>query len=416
MAKPQNPARSILDEKPISIPIAGHIRTGIKVLTKAAAGNPKAVALFEAGLKVGDGYDTIEKRIEAETKIGRSLTPRNTPYFRASKVDFQAAPEIPDMLMKLYGEDRGHGGLQIYRFPVVFAFDDWLQNLPHGLRCFGSSGIKFWSEYDGVGQRYCMTLQTPEAPNPQAKRGRTFGGRLKALRADNGGACNPEKCGEYQNRQCTLSGRLLVYIPGIPGSSLISIDTTSIYSLQQIRAQMELLGGLRQGRISGTLNGQPLFYMTKLAKEVSRLGDDGKPTKTKQFLVNLEANISMVDMMGAAEMRARALSAPQERAALAGPAVGEEVGEESDVIDVDEPVTTKGPVAPPAAPDPRPEPESGRAFSPEVRAARADVFKLVQAKGKDPQAFSEAMAKMYGEDWSSDLKKLGSAKFVLESE
>jgi hypothetical protein len=233
--------RSILDEARARLPVAGRVRTGIKVLTSAAKANAEAVRLYQDGLGRGASFDEIERLIRDRTGIDKPpLVPRNTPYFRVSRRDF-TMPELADRIMDLYAEDRGEGR-QLYRFPVVFPFDSWLENMPHGMRAYASSGLKFWSEYDAAGKRFCMTYAPAQAASPANRRAqRTWGGRQHVLREDNGGACAPAQCGEYQCGGCKLTGRLLFHIPGIPGASLIELDTTSFYSMQQMRAQMELV-------------------------------------------------------------------------------------------------------------------------------------------------------------------------------
>lgn len=370
--------RSVLDERPIRVPVAGKIRAGIKVLTRAATQNPEALALYEGGMKDGKSYDAIEKMIAEKCKIAHPLTPRNTPFFRVNRRDF-TVPEVADRIVALYAEDRGQGP-QLYRFPVVFAFDDWLENMPNGLRAFTKSGLKYWSEYDAAGERFCMqhAAVTMDARSKRAPR--VFGGRGAKLRDLNEGKCMPEQCPEYQRRECTLSGRILFYVPGVPGSSLVELDTTSIYSLRQIRSQMELVAGLRHGRVSGTHNGAPIFMLAKVEEMVSRINEEGLPEKTKQFLVNLESQLQMVDMITSAE---RALtSVPPD-------------GPQNDVVIDGELV--------PKTPEP-PAPETTDADH--IKGMRRSIATVLAENGKDAEAFGLDMAMKHGPDWSRNSTKL----------
>lgn len=402
--------RSILDEKPTRVPIAGKIRAGIKVLTRAAAQNPEAAALYEAGMKDGKAYDAIEKTIAEKCKIAYPLTPRNTPFFRVNRRDF-TVPEVADRIVALYAEDRG-AGPQVYRFPVVFAFDDWLDNMPNGLRAFTKAGLKYWSEYDAAGERFCME-RVPVKMDERSKRApRLFGGRASKLRDDHEGRCMPEQCPQYQKRECTLSGRILFYVPGVPGSSLVELDTTSIYSLRQIRSQMELVSGLRQGRISGTHNGAPIFMLSKVEELVSRINDEGQPEKTKQFLVKLDSNLQMVDMITSGERAMTALPAPTVDATLPACDCINECG--------DDPAVARGEAkcAKPQNPGrgkPHTETPPADTQADHVKGMRRTIATILAENGKDAETFGIDMAMKHGTDWSRNTTKLSQVLADLES-
>ena len=59
---PSTPA-TVLGQGPARIPTAGKIRAGIKVLTKKAAGEPKARAIYEQGVAAGQSFEQIERAI-----------------------------------------------------------------------------------------------------------------------------------------------------------------------------------------------------------------------------------------------------------------------------------------------------------------------------------------------------------------
>nr|WP_269769661.1 hypothetical protein [Burkholderia gladioli] len=46
-------------------------------------------------------------------------------YFTCRRSDFNN-PDVADEILRLYGEERGQG-IRLYRFPVLFAFNDWMQ-------------------------------------------------------------------------------------------------------------------------------------------------------------------------------------------------------------------------------------------------------------------------------------------------
>lgn len=387
-------SQSILGETPTRASLAGKIRSGIKVLKRAVAENATAAKIYRDGMQAGKTYDAIETEIADKTKITGALVPKNTPYFRVSRADFRKAPELADRIMSMYGEDRGDG-VQLYRFPVVFALDNWLENLPHGLKAYGQSGLKFWSEYDAAGKRYCMHYAAADM-NPQNKRAaRVWGGRNPVVREENGGLCDPSRCPEYQSKKCSLSGQLQFYIPGIPGASLIALETTSIYSLKQMQSQMEKIFAIRHGRLSGTERGEAIFYLTKVADEISRLDENGNPTKVKQFLVNLESMMDMTAVMAQREMMALPFRAPlaiETKPSEAAPAV---------VVE-----------------DCRPKPAAlleGEETPITLRKRlRAEVAAVLAEKKIDVTAFGKEKALIHGEHWSQDIEKLRAVLKDLE--
>lgn len=293
--------QSVLGERQTNIPTSGKIRSGIKVLTPSARQNPKAQAIYDAGIAAGKTFVQIERELIEQCKFERSpLTPRNVPYFTVRRADFPM-PEIADTIMKLYGESRAEG-LHLYRFPAIFPVDAWQAVMRHGLNCYTRSERVYWSDYGPDGTRYCKTHGVVEV-DPQSKRAhRPFGGRPVILRAENDGRCEPERCKEYQARKCNLTGSFLFYVPGVPGSSAIELPTTSFYSMQQARQKLEMVAFIRGGRISGTENGRPIFYLAKKQHEVSMIDPEtGQAKKVKQWLIELEADIDMTKLFIAGE-------------------------------------------------------------------------------------------------------------------
>ena len=408
---------SILGEAKLRLPIAGKIHPGIKALTKAAASNPAAVRAYDAGMSRGLGFDAIERDVRAALKLTDSdkspLTPRNTPYFRVARAEF-GAPETADRILELYGEDRGNGlGRQLYRFPLVLPMDNWMQTMPHGLQSYNARGLQYWSDYDAAGKRFCMTYAGAEIDPRNQRAIRARGGRKQIPR----GECLPEACAEYQRGACKLKGQLLFYVPGIPGMGLIAMPSTSFYSMQQMRGQMELVAGLRGGRISGVDHGQPIFTLVKVDREVTKL-ENGVPVPVKQYLTHLEVAVDMVGMIAHAE-----------RLALGAPArMIETLAIEAPPPDPDEPPTLeestadKAPIGVPDAVTSRNrEPtQTGAAVSPgdQVTKLRQEISVLAKAQAPAGQfkgiEFAARMAGQYGADWSTDVNKLAAIKFDLE--
>lgn len=401
-----NEPASLLGEQPPRLPISGKIRPGIKVLTKSAAKNPKVVKIFTDSVAYGLGYGDIERLLDAEG-VKNGLTPRNTPYFRVAKRDF-TAPDMAARIIQLYGEDRGDG-VQLYRFPIVLPFDNWQANMPHGFASYVKSGREFWSQYDAAGARYCMQYAAPEIQNERARR--SWGGRRFVIRAENEGRCVPDKCPQYQARTCKLTGTLVFYVPGIPGCGLIELPTTSYYSLAQMRSQLELVQRLRNGRLSGTFQGKPIFYLTKREEEVSVLDDQGQPQKRKQFLVKMETDIEMFQMMAAQEaitnIPAQALPAPEpEPPTDAAPEASSEQAPAA-------PPVVAG--ADPFASAPKEPAAKGSKVSPLLVQLRKDVTTLLETKHVEAASFKAYAEKKHGKDWWKSASALTALQFDLES-
>jgi Recombination directionality factor-like len=278
----------------VRIPTAGRIRAGIKVLTRKAAEHTRAREIYDAGVAESRSFDSIERAIaEAVPELKNPLTPKNVPYFTVRGGDFPN-PEIAHQIMELYAEDRGEGR-RLYRFPVVFPADVWQHVMPHELVTWTARERRYWSEYSDDGQtRYCKTHEAVPVDGNGRTTVRLFGGRKIVLRPENGGLCDPEACPEYQARQCNLSGRLIFFIPGIKSISAFDLATNSFYAMQAAIEKFQTISFMRGGRISGFLDGRHTpFFITKRLTEISRIADDGRPTRVAQWLIDLEAPIDV---------------------------------------------------------------------------------------------------------------------------
>lgn len=288
---------TILGHRPTTqIPIGGVIRPGIKILTQIAQQNDAARAIYERGCGEGKDFDTIESEIrQAVPSLKSPLRPANVPYFVARRSDFPT-PELADMLMDKYGEAREDGVRRLYRFPVIFAADSWELLMPHTLQVWAAGKRKFWAEYDADGVRRCKTYAA--VPKDAAGRVvRLFGGRKVVDRPDFAGLCDPERCPQYQDRQCNLDARLLFIVPGLPTVNLIALPTRSFYSMDGIRQQLLHVASMRGGRLSGYLLGQQTFWLTKVYKDVTRIDDNGEAVKGGAWLIELQAHIDVASLL-----------------------------------------------------------------------------------------------------------------------
>ena len=397
-----NNGPSVLGERQARIPVGGKIRSGIKVLTGAAKQHQNAQSIYDAGVAVGSPWDRIEQALVQQCGFTKSpLMPKNVPYFTVRRSDFKV-PGVADRILELYGEEVD-GEIRLMRFPVIFATDSWQANMPHALKSYTRSQLQYWSDYDAEGNRHCYTKQgvqvSGQGQNRRAQR--PFGGRQTVPRQDNNGICDPDNCPEYQSRKCTLSGSLLFFIPGVPGSSAIELPTTSFYSLQQARQKMEMVAYLRGGRISGTHEGQPIFYLTKAEEEVSMIDPKtGEPRRVKQYLVTLEADIDMLQVFTAAEQR-------QLGAAEAGADAAAALTIKKDLPEDDLPGSEEEEPA-----DSAPAPETTERE--QIAQLRQDVNDKLELTEIAPGAFSEWMVKRSGNPyWSKTLADLIDANEAL---
>jgi hypothetical protein len=319
------------------IPVAGRIRAGIKVLTRRAAENERVRAIYERGVEQGKSFDTIEREIaDAAPDLKNPLAPKNVPYFTVRGEDFPN-PEIARQITDLFGEDRGDGAKRLYRLPVVFPADAWQSVMPHELVAWTANERRFWSEYAPDGQtRYCMSHAPVPVVSGTRRAIRVWGGRKTMRRADNGGLCDPESCAEYQDRKCNLSGRFIFFIPGIKSISAFELPTNSFYAMNAAIQKFQTIGFMRGGRISGFLDGRHTpFYLTKRLVEVPRIDEEGRPVRTSQWLIELEAPVDVAALLrpdegldGAEARAAEALSVLEggtaERGFGRGPGVGDD--------------------------------------------------------------------------------------------
>jgi hypothetical protein len=193
-------------------------------------------------------------------------------------------------------------------------------------------------------------------------------------------------------------------VPGIVGSSVISLPLTSFYGMDQARQTMAMVAHLRNGRISGTHNGKPIFYITKTLQEIQMLDrETGKPKRVSHWIVTLEANIDMLQMFQDAEHRlALANNAGAAALALSAPEI-EEPGEHDDD---DHDVAIAGEVV-----DPEKAEIDERA---QIATLRSEVAALVEKAAITLPVFASWMAQASRNPaWGKQLAGLTEAKKIL---
>lgn len=305
--------RSLLEERPMRPPIIGKIRPGIKVLTKPARGNQQAVKIHDRLLAQGKSFEAIGCEIEKATGIKNPLFPKNVAWFTCRGSDF-SNPAVADEIVQRYGEDRGDGnGHRLWRFPVIFAFDDWLSNMPNQLVAWTQSGRQYFSEYGPDGRRYCKMYAPPVRDERASRAKRVWGGRTIILRQDDAipdGICDPQMCPQYQHGLCKVTAQFYFAIPSISGLGLIELPTTSIYVLQKAHAAMQTVA-MARGKLVGVK-----FWMSKQEVEISRIDEDGRAVRQMQWLITLDAEIDIAALLDGSDRRTPALEMAAQAASM----------------------------------------------------------------------------------------------------
>lgn len=273
--------------------IGGKIRCGIKVLTRKASENAKAVDIYNKGVSAREKFTEIEKKIEKATGLTNSLYPRNTAYFNVAASDF-GMPEIANLIVSLYGEKKDEDQVAyLYRFPVVFHSDDMGEVYPNQFKRYGGEP-NYESHYGEDGVRYCRYLPpvTREmAADQKARRIKRPPRREQVVR----GKCEPSVCSEFLEGQCRFRGRLHFYIPGVPSTGLLGMETSSEYAAEAIWSDLERI---RQAlgyipKTNPNKPGAPIFWITKILEQRTYFDEHGVKKTGFQWVPKLQADIDI---------------------------------------------------------------------------------------------------------------------------
>lgn len=284
--------------------LGGKIRAGIKVLTQAAQNNPKAVAIYNEGVEKRQKFSDIEKRIKDATGLPNPMFPRNTPFFNVAASDF-GMPEIAAHIVDMYGEIREHSDKkQLYRFPVVFHSDDLNEVYPNQFKRHGHEP-HYESHYGEDGERYCRYLPSvsdEQAAQIRARRIKKVPRREKVVR----GVCDPGTCHEFGQGQCKFRGRLLFYVPGIPTTGMLGMETSSEYAAEGIWSDLErirdALGTIP--RWNPNKPGAPIFWITKSLEPRTYFDEHGKKQSGFQWVPKLQADIDIGALLSSGKVMA----------------------------------------------------------------------------------------------------------------
>ncbi|MFY9328167.1 MAG: hypothetical protein WAO76_09140 [Georgfuchsia sp.] len=389
---------ALMGKQTLSPKVSGKIRPGIQILTKAGKENPRAVAIYNDGVAKGNSYEDIEDRIYKELDL-HALRPVNTPFFTVRRGDFGGMPELADLILNKYGEVRDDKLRRLYRFPVVFGADEIPRILNFNFQMYSKSGIQYWSGESSDGQtRTCNTFA------PIAKAGskavRLVAGRDIVPRPDNQGICAPNQCPEFQEKKCTMRGRLLFYIPGVPGGGLIELPTGSKnfgVDSETVLNDIFRLGG---GRIPTLIDGKPVFYITKRLRNVPMIDyEQGKATRTDQWIIEIEADLDMSRLRVSNAPLYLVGNAGTSAATLSGSQPNERVVEKTPSVGRQEPVVNeitgdKASLKQTHQQDKKTDPHAG------IKALRAELAALLEANHIDAKSYAAVAAKKWGDVWS----------------
>lgn len=273
-----------------SLSVGGKIRGGIMVLTATAKKNPKAVEIYENGVKAGLRFRDIGYAIEKNAGLKNALVPKNMPYFFVRGGDFHD-PSVADKILELYA-DKKDG--KLYRFPVVFVSDNPSQVMPEGLAVWTGSEKKYWQEVDIHGVAHCKTRVMPKTEGGAVPI-RLYRGRDIINRPENGGLCKPLECREYQSRACNNDGALVFHIKGVSSVRPFVIPTKSFYSRQDISDVLTKVANIK-GTVTGQVHNGGYFWLSKKTREVTQV-IDGKAVKSMQHLISLDADVDVGQMV-----------------------------------------------------------------------------------------------------------------------
>lgn len=279
------------------VKLGGKVRPGIKVLTRNASQNQQAVKLYNEGVAKRLKFSEIEKQIKDATGLNNPMYPRNTAFFNVAASDF-GMPEIAHMIVEKYGEIRdGDSEKRLYRFPVVFHSDDLNAVYPNEFKRYGGEP-GYESHYGEDGNRYCRYL--PEVTQEmlaeqRARRIKRPPRREKVIR----GLCEPNVCPEFLSGQCKFRGRLHFYIPGIPTTGLLAMETTSEYAAEAIWADLDRISSAFGGipRSNPNKPGANIFYITKVQEQRTYFDENGKKCVGLQWVPKLQADIDIGTML-----------------------------------------------------------------------------------------------------------------------
>lgn len=196
------------------LPVSGKIRPGTKTISKNAAQNPLALALFNKAKQGLISFKDAEKEISDKLNIKFPFYPTNTQHFNVYPHDVEGGKNTVDLILGKYGEMRdGDTEQKLYSFPVVFP------DLPNGIEGIFPSeyrvdagAVKYHSAYGDDGVRRCLYLKAVDAKEQATCK--KWLRRTESVR----GECNPSSCSEFSKVSAVSMARCSFTSQALPAA------------------------------------------------------------------------------------------------------------------------------------------------------------------------------------------------------
>jgi hypothetical protein len=304
----QSPA-AILRPATARYPELGRIRAGVKVLKKPWNERDREKGIYSKMLAEGARWDDIDLALGQDDDKKSKLRPANMPFFFVRPVDC-SDPGNAKRLLEMYGEKDDKGVLRLKSFPIIFYSDAWWENIDSSYICYSTNEVRFRSQImastvDGelVGTRTCMVPPPPMPGKRPCGVTREWSPRPNTPEYKQDGECHPDRCPQFQRKECNLNATIRGYIPGILGHGLWNITTHSWHGSSEIaKVMLDISEMIRKasghGRLSMlNVNGTCVFWIRKVQKTIYQIDTKtGKPVKRQQYLPILDVAVDEFEL------------------------------------------------------------------------------------------------------------------------
>jgi len=308
----QSPA-AILRPATARYPELGRIRAGVKVLKKPWNERDREKGIYSKMLAEGARWDDIDLALGQDDDKKSKLRPANIPFFFIRPIDC-SDPHNAKRLLDMYGEDEKDSKGAVHRrlksFPIIFYSDNWWENIDSSYICYSTNEVRFRSQImastvDGelVGTRTCMVPPPPMPGKRPCGVTREWSPRPNTPEYKQDGECHPDRCPQFQRKECNLNATIRGYIPGILGHGLWNITTHSWHGSSEIaKVMLDISEMIRKasghGRLSMlNVNGTCVFWIRKVQRTIFQIDTKtGKPVKRQQYLPILDVAVDEFEL------------------------------------------------------------------------------------------------------------------------
>jgi len=255
--------------------------------------NPKAISIYADGVAKRQKFTDIEKRIKDQTGISNPMYPRNTPYFNVAASDF-GMPEIAQLIVDTYGEMRDDDArsscIASQSFSTRTTLTRSIQTSSNDTATNHTTSRTTVKTASGT-----AAICRPYRKNRQQQFVLVASKRCHGARKLFAAKCDPGTCDEFGQGQCKFRGRLLFYVPGIPSTGILGMETSSEYAAEGIWSDLErILDALGTiPRWNPNKPGAPIFWITKSLEPRTYFDEHGKKQSGFQWVPKLQADIDI---------------------------------------------------------------------------------------------------------------------------